>query len=95
MKKKKKCKNVGCNLDFNIAKKLHRKDTKRTFGNQLENVYEDRRRFAKDDWGCFLRSICVYIGVKFKEFDHCATSKLLNGNPNISKAKLRKEIVSA
>lgn len=82
-------------LDFNLATRLHRKNSLRTFGIPSENVYQDRRRFAKDDWACFLRAICDYIGVRFEWFDHCASCKLLNGDRTNLRPMLKEDIVSA
>lgn len=56
----------------------------------------NRRRFAKEDWGCFLFAICEHIGVKFNRFSpHSMQQLLVEGFSRNLRRKLKKDIVSA
>lgn len=69
-------------LDFNIATKLYRKDTFRKFGIPPNDVFEDNRRLALEDWSSFIYAVCMHIGVEYKWFDRRAECKLHNKDVN-------------
>lgn len=79
------------NLDFNTAKKLYKDSHPETLPRKAD---EDEKRAAMEDWGCFLCSVCEYIGIQFNWINRGNMRGVLNANQRKMNPSIKEDLVS-